>query len=335
MDSNSKDFNLNSTNIILMVWNKRKLLMWVGVIAFVVSIIASFLIKPMFKATAIVYAPITSQVSKELLTEPVHGGLTAFGEGEESEQVLQVLSSNTLRDIVIKKLNLMPLWGINPNEKYAKHKTYGIFSENIKFRPTEFSSVEVEVMDATPEMSAKIANTIVQVEDSLMLSIKAQVSQKSLLLVEDQYIQCEQELRSLEDSLSKVMSNGVINLQAQTQEFFRTYAKMVAKNDVAAIKALDKKMEPLKKYGSKYTRLIDEVDLKVKELTLLNESRRIARIEASQKIPSQFVVDWATVPDKKAYPKKSIVVILSTLSALFFAVVSLIVVDFFKRTIKE
>ncbi len=335
MESIKNDFNLNSTNLVQLVWSKRKLLIWIGAIAFVVSLIASFIITPMFKATAIIYSPISNQPSKELLTSNVQAGLTVFGKSEESEHILQVLSSNTLRDIIIKKLNLMPLWGIDPNERYAKNKTYGIFSENIKFRPTQYSSVEVEVMDANPEMSAKIANTIVNIEDSLMLAIKAQVAKKGLAIIEDQYNQCILELNCIEDSLSMVMSNGVINLQVQTQEYYRTYAKVVAKNDVVAIKALDKKMEPLKKYGSKYLRLFEEIQNKALQLKEMNESKRVIQIEASQKIPSQFVVDWASTPDKKAYPKKSIVILISTLSALFFGIFSIVIADFFQKKAKE
>lgn len=335
MNSTNNDFNLNSTNLVLLVWSKRKLLIWIGVIAFFVSLIASFLITPMFKATAIIYPPIDNQQSKELVSSNLQAGLTVFGESKETEQLLQVLSSSTLRDIVIKKLKLTSNWGIRPDDKYARHKTNGIFNENIKFRPTQYTSVEVEVMDASPEAAAKIANTIVAVEDSLMLSIKAQVAQKGLIALEEQYNQGLQELKNLEDSLSKTMSKGVIHLQSQTQEFYRAYAKAVSKNQTNAVNALDKKMEPLKKYGGKYVVLMEDIQNKSIQLTELNESMKIMRIEASQSIPSQFVVDWATVPDKKAYPKKSIVIILSTLSALFFGIFSIIAVEFFNAKIKD
>ncbi|NOU18203.1 MAG: hypothetical protein HOO91_11670 [Bacteroidales bacterium] len=334
MESTKNEFNLNSTNLIQLVLSKRKLLMWIGAIAFVVSMVASFLITPMFKATAIIYPPINNQPSKELLTSNIQAGLTVFGDSKESEQLLQVLSSSTLRDIVIKKLNLTANWGIKSDDMYARHKTYGIYNDNIKFRPTQYLSVEVEVMDASPAMSAKIANTIVAVEDSLMLAIKAQVAKKGLLVVEEQYKLGLAEMKNLEDSLTKTMSNGVIHLQSQTQEFYRAYAKAVAKNETNAILALDKKMEPLKKYGGKYVIYMEEIQNKAIQITELSNSLKTMQIEASQKIPSQFVVDWASIPDKKDYPKKSIVIILSTLSALFFGIFLIVIADFIKNVLK-
>lgn len=335
MDSTKSDFNLNSTNLVLLVWSKHKLLMWIGIVAIVVSTIASFLITPMYKATAIIYPPVDNQPSKELLTTNMQAGLTVFGESKESEQLIQVLSSSTLRDIVIKKLDLMKNWGIKSNEKFARSKVNGIYNENIKFRPTQYMSVEVEVMDASPEMSAKIANTIVTVEDSLMLAIKAQVARKGLAVMEEQYKQGLAEMKILEDSLTKTMAQGVFQVEAQTQGFFRTYAKAVASNQTEAIKALEKKLEPLKKYGGKHLRYIEEIRNKAIQVTDLNNSLKAMQIEASQSIPSQFVVDQASVPDKKAFPKKSIVIILSTLSALFFGIFLIVIVDFFKQKVKE
>lgn len=335
MQSTKSDFNFNSTNLVSLVWTNRILLLWIGVIAIVVSTIASFIITPKFKATAIIYPPIDNQASKELLTPNMQEGLTVFGESKESEQLLQVLSSSTLRDIIIKKLNLSVNWGISPSEKFARSKTYGIYNSNVKFRPTQYSSVEVEVMDSSPEMASRIANTIVAVEDSLMLAIKAQVAKKGLIAVEEQYKQGLAEMKALEDSLSSTMAKGVFNVETQSQGFFREYAKAVARNDVGAINAIDKKLEPLKKYGGKYERYMAEIRNKAIQITDLNNSLKTIQIEASQNIPSQFVVDWASVPDKKAYPKKSIIIILSTLSALFFGVFSIVIADFIKQQHKE
>ncbi len=335
MESLNNDFNLNSTNLVLLVWSKRKLLILIGIIAIVGSTIASFIITPKFKASAIIYPPIDNQVSKELLSPVLMAGLTVFGESKEMEQLLQVLSSNTLRDLVIKKLDLMAIWGVSPNEKFAKSKVNDIYNDNIRFRPTQYMSVEVEVMDPSPELSAKIANTIVTLEDSLMRSIKAQVSLKGLIVVQEQYEKSLAEMKGLEDSLASTMANGVFNVKAQTQGLFDAYGKAIANNQTEAIRALEKKMEALKRYGSKNMRYKEEILNKAIQITDLGTSVKTLQIEAAQVIPSQFVVDWASVPDKKVYPKKSIIIIISTLSALMFGIFAIVIADFFKPKTKE
>jgi len=335
MESSKSDFNLNSTNLIDLVWSKRKFLFIIGIVAIVVSTVASFMITPKFKATAIIYPPIDNQVSKELIAPSMQAGLTVFGESKEVEQMLQVLSSNTLRDIVIKKLNLMAIWGVDPNEKFAKSKVNGIYNDNIRFRPTQYMSIEVEVMEPSPELAAKIANTIVVLQDSLMRAIKSQVASKGLVVIQEQYNQALLEMKALEDSMTNTMENGVYNVEAQTKGFFDEYAKAVAANQTNAIKALEKKMESLKKFGGKNVRYKEEILNKAIQITDLNTSLKTMQIEAAQAVPSQFVVDYASVPDKKAYPKKSIIIIVSTLSALLFGIFAIVIFDFLKPRIKE
>jgi len=335
MESPKPDFNLNSTNLIDLVWSKRKLLLIIGIAAIFVSTVASFMITPKFKASAIIYPPIDNQVSKELIAPSMQAGLTVFGESKEVEQMLQVLSSNTLRDIVIKKLNLMAIWGVDPNENFAISKVNGIYNDNIRFRPTQYMSVEVEVMEPSPELAAKIANTIVVLQDSLMRAIKSQVASKGLLVIQEQYNQALLEMKALEDSMAKTMKNGVFNVEAQTKGFYDEYAKAIAANQSNAIKALEKKMEPLKKFGGKNVRYKEEILNKAIQITDLNTSLKTMQIEAAQAVPSQFVVDYASVPDKKAYPKKSIIIILSTLSALLFGIFAIVISEFLKPRFKE
>jgi uncharacterized protein involved in exopolysaccharide biosynthesis len=59
----------------------------------------------------------------------------------------------------------------------------------------------------------------------------------------------------------------------------------------------------------------------------------ILRAEAQGIIPSQFVIDWAYPADKKAKPKKLVIVVAATLSALFFSLFLFVLVDFFRRSI--
>ena len=80
---------------------------------------------------------------------------------------------------------------------------------------------------------------------------------------------------------------------------------------------------------------MEEIQNKTIQISELSKNLKTMQIEASQKIPSQFVVDWASVPDKKVYPKKSIVIILSTLSALFLGIFLIVIADFIKNVFTE
>ena len=73
-------------------------------------------------------------------------------------------------------------------------------------------------------------------------------------------------------------------------------------------------MQSLVRYEAQ---LVSELSLRYKE----------ARLEAEQNLSHRFVVEEAYPSEKKAYPRKSLIVIVSTFSALLFALVVLIIVD--------
>ncbi len=52
-----------------------------------------------------------------------------------------------------------------------------------------------------------------------------------------------------------------------------------------------------------------------------------ARLESEQNLPYKFVVESAYPPEKKAYPNKSLIVIVSTFASLLFALIVLIIID--------
>ena len=58
-----------------------------------------------------------------------------------------------------------------------------------------------------------------------------------------------------------------------------------------------------------------------------------ARLEAEQSLPYKFVVEQAYPSEKKAYPKKSYIVIVSTFASLLFALIVLIIIDNIKARV--
>ncbi|MBN1990749.1 MAG: hypothetical protein JW783_15205 [Bacteroidales bacterium] len=335
MESSQKEFSINSTHIINFLWEKRKLMFIVTAVAFVVSMAVSFLIPERFKATAVVYPARANQQSKDVFSTTLQEGLTVFGEDEEAEQLLQVLSSETLRDIIIRKHRLMENWGVDPNERYARTKVYGIYGDVVSFRPTQYQSVKVEVEDFSPQSSAAIANTIVAVADSLMREVKAQVTSKALEALELQYQVGLDEMKLLEDSLTVVMKKGVINFEGQTDRYHKAYAEALVSGNRSGAEAIAKRLADIAPYGSRYIRLNEEIERMALHLTELRENLKVLRLEASKLIPAQFVVDWASAPDKKSYPKKSIVIVVSTVASFFFLVFLLIVAEFIRKSLRR
>lgn len=335
MENTNLNMDKSMLSIAQTIWNGRKVILTVGIIAFVSSLTASLFIKNQYKTTATIFPPIANQVSKELVTENKQEGLTTFGETEEMEQFLQVLNSRTLKDRVIEKLNLQNHWEIDPTAAGSKYKTYKKFDEQIKIKPTRFQSINIEVMDRNPRWASDIANTVVEFSDSLMRSIKAQVASDALKALEKQFAQVQQELNSLQDSLADVMANGVIDPKRQGGAFYKEYLNALLKNNTSQLSVLNKEIAKFGGFGAKHIRYTSEISDLSAQLNELRKSIAVARIEAAQEIPTQFIIDQADVPDKKAYPIRSVIVITSTISAMVLTIFLLLLGEYFKQLSKN
>jgi len=333
MDKRLQDFNLNGTNLVQLVWNHRKLIIIIGIVAFVSSLVVSFIITPHYKVTAVLIPSAASQASKDVLVNSRVKGITVFAEDQELEHLLQVLSSETLRKDIVTRLNLFSNYGVDPNYKHAWYEVNRIFSSNISFSPTKYRSVKIEVLDPSPQMATRIAQTIIVVADSLMRSAKRDVARKALSVLERHYEVALAESKVMDDSLTMVMSRGVIDLPLQTKELTKGYASaLLSGNDIAA-KKIERTMANLAKDGAAFTRLKNDIQNKSIQISKIVDNLHILQVEAAGEIPSQFVIDSGITPDKKSYPKKMIIVIVSTLAAVFFSVFLLLLVDFFRKSI--
>lgn len=329
----NKDFNLNGTNLIQMVWQRKYVVIGVAVVAFITSLIISLQITPLFQSTAILIPARTTQASKDIFVPTRAYGLTVFGEDEEVEHLLQVLSSETLRRETIRKENLFSHYGINPNEKEAWFKVNTSFSNNISFSRSRYRTVRIEVLDFSPKKAAQMANTIVVIADSLMKHSKKIIAQEALEVTTKQYNEALSEYYRLSDSMSFVMSQGVLDMPNQAKELTKVYAEYLAAGNTKAASSIKNHMNQLAKYGGDFTRFFFEIENKSKQIVFMQESLHYLKLESEGAISSQFVIDWAFESDKKAKPKKAVIVIVSTLSAMFFAVFLVVFFDFIKTAL--
>ena len=75
---------------------------------------APYFITPLYKSTTIIYPTSSNSISKVLISTTYQSekDIMNIGEDEQTEQMLQVLNSNRVRDKVISRFNLMEHYDI-------------------------------------------------------------------------------------------------------------------------------------------------------------------------------------------------------------------------------
>jgi uncharacterized protein involved in exopolysaccharide biosynthesis len=297
-------------DLLIYIWKKKAVLIIVGLIAGIASIVISLMITPMFQSTVVMFPASNASVSKDLLSQNYSGrqDVHSFGEEEQAEQLLQILNSEPIRSRIIQKYDLMEHYEIKPDEKYPLTRLYEEYKSNINFRLTEFMSVEISVMDKDPEYAANIANDIAALVDTVYNAMKKERAREAFRLVENEYQEAARNLVSLRDSMERLSEQVSGSMKAGGTPG-NNLIRVISENGVLYISMMNR---------IRYeTALVTDLNLKYME----------ARLEMEQNLPHKFIVEQAYPSEKKAYPKKSLIVTVSTFASLLFALIVLIIID--------
>ena len=329
----NQDRVFDSTNLIVYLYNWRKPLMIVSLVAAVLAAIFSgpTFIKPMFESTVTVFPSTTNSLSKALLPQKFASrgqDILEFGKEEEAEQLLQILNTDEIRDSIINKYNLLEHYEIDQDGKYTITELYKTFASNISFRRTEFMSVEINVLDTDPQMAVDIANDIVRLLDKVKNRIQRERAMQGLRIIQGEYNTLKAELEGLEDSLTIIRYKGVHDYEAQSSALSEQLATALIEGAKAsAIRAIEDKLDTLAKYGGTYVSIRDELVYLKEEVVKLKTALDQAKVDVEQSLPATFRVNNAYPAEKKTYPIRWLVVALSMLGAFTLTLIAILIWD--------
>lgn len=317
-----QNYSFDSVSILGIIIKYRKPILILTIIALIVSVIVSFIIKPKFKSTVILFPATTNSISQALLTDQLSGqpkDLLEFGEEEESEQLLQILHSDIIRSKVIEKYNLMAHYNIDPESSYPLTKLNKKFEDNISFQRTKFMAVEIEVLDTDPKVAADIANTISELLNETKTAIQRDRALKGLKISEDAYLSKVNQINEIKDSLKSINMKGVFDFDEQSLALNDAYAKALVSGNQNGIKSIEKQLNNLAMYGSEFLKYSQSLEYEVESLTKMREKYERAKVDAEKEIPHIFIVNRAFPAEKKSYPIRWLIVTLSVLGTFLLS----------------
>lgn len=327
----SDNENFDSTNILLFLHTWRKPLITVTVIAVIASVFFSspWFITPKYRSTVVLYPAATSAISKALLTENPgsQNDILAFGEDEETEQMLQILHSNRIRDRIIQKYNLAGHYEIKPDARYKNTLLFDEYDNNISFRRTEFMAVKISVLDTDPQMAADIANDIADLLDSTRNEMQKKRAMQAYEIVKAQYYKLRDTIQLMEDSLTKLRELGVHDYETQSEMMNQQLAIELAKNNTEGIKRIEKKLETLARYGGPYVSIRDALVYEKKQLSMLRAKYEEAKTDAEEVLPTKFVVNSAYKAERKSYPIRWLIVLVVSVSSFLLTLMIILVFE--------
>lgn len=327
---NPANDSFDSTNILLFLYKWRKPLLWVVLLSIVGSVIVSLSITDKYRSTVIMYPAATNAISQALLTQnksAMQKSILDFGVEEETEQMLQILHSNRIRDKIIEEFGLQNHYNISPDSKYRLSKLHKRYENNISFKRTEFMAIKISVLDTDPFYAADIANRIADLLDSTKNQIQQERAQKAYEIVKRQYFNLLNEIAQMEDSLTKLREFGVNDYESQSEMLNQQLAREMAVNNIQGMKRIQEKLDILAKYGGPYVALRDQLEYEREKLSILKSKYEEARTDAEEVLPTKFVVNSAFPSERKSYPIRWLIVLTATIAAFLFTLIVILIIE--------
>lgn len=320
MEENKNLIDKERQNLLLFVWKNRKIVLYFSGASMLIATVVSFLMTPLYKSTAIVFPAATSTVS---FSEQRNAKAAAmdFGEEEQAEQLVQILSSSQIRNKIVERYDLYKHYKIDPSDANRNFKLMKAYEEHFSYTRTRYGSIEISVLDADPKLAAEMANKIVDLIDTVK---NAMVQERTLPAFEinkrkKELLELDREivLKKL-DSLGEL---GVLSLEGRTN-LFTAYIDAKSAEDRKFLRA---QIDINLKNGALFDGLEAIRDEKIIKLEKFLDSYEQAESDANTLFNHKFVVEHAVVADKKDKPKRLILILLSTIGGFMFIVFALLI----------
>lgn len=281
-----------------------RLLAGIGLLAAVASAVFSgpSFMHPRYRSQAVVY--------------PVN--ISTYSIESESDQLMQLLESNSIRDSLIARFRLVEHYGIDTSKAEGHSLMRYMFSERVKIEKTRYESVDIRVTDEDPVLARDMVQAVLDQGNQLARRLQRGKSAELLAVVRQDLARTRRGLDSVEARLDTLRrSTGLLDYDAQTEELTRGYMKALARNAGQAPKAeIAGMLKALQDHGGEFQRLALLNQELIAEYAKKQAQERQLLLDVSKELTYTNVVVHPEVSDKKVYPIRWLIVLASTTAAL-------------------
>lgn len=351
------DPNQTFVDLVRLFTSRRKFIIRNVLITMLVAVGVSLLLSNYYQATTIFYPASPDVMKPEHIFGQSNQPMEYYGTGLDLDRMLTVAQSNELVDFMVDSFNLFKRYKIDTSRKTARYKVQNAFRKLYNVEKTKLDAIELSVEDTDPVISASMANAAREKINELSTNLlKENIIELSNTL-SNTLIKKQKEIKNLNDSIDFLRNKyHIIDPEAQSEliveKLLSTETKLqrdkerlkilsslpgVRKDTVTMLRAMVAGLE------MEYKSLVDTGGNSIMNVARLNEGRNQLEILLAQQRQSKdyiasytsrlnqllsvlqgkdnslHLVAKADVPLVKSRPKRSMIVLLCGLAALFFS----------------
>jgi len=305
MESKSFDFKW----LIGVVKTNLRVFITVAVLSAIMGVIISLPIfmTPKFKSTAVVYPT----------------NIVVYADESETEQLLQFFESSSIRDSVIQKFDLYTVYEIEPDTENSRFYLLEEYRNNVRVSKTKYESVLLEVIAEDPQLAKDMADEVIR---QVNIKYDYVINERSNLIAESFQKQLTYQktvLDSLESLIARISTeNDVLDYGNQTRELVRGYVDALSRNGTAGVnKDLAKLITSTQEKGSLVRMLQNLSYMGTMQYDYLSKKYLEQKVLAEGDLTYTDIIVEPEVVDKKFWPVRWLVLVITMISALLFTLV--------------
>ncbi len=285
------------------------------------------------------------------------------GNDEEANKYIVLLSSFTTSEQVVRTFDLISHYELEESETPLLN-AIDLLAERTTFENKEEGNFIIAVEDENPELAKNIADFYVETLNKENIRISTSDATKYREFLEQRVKKSEEDIAQLKlRTIEFQQKYGVFELPEQAQQYFSILSSLTAKeietelkldllsqsvqpnsdvykNTAAELSAITSKIDEiysdsdstnlflnfseLPEIGTEYFALLLEAEIQAEIQKFLIPIYEQAKMEEAKALPIVSIVDSPRVPEIKVFPKRSLIVISSAISAFILVVLYLI-----------
>lgn len=371
-DAREREFSV--LDIFIVLAKHKKLIIWLPVVAAIASAAISFTLPNVYRANAKLLPPQQSQSGASALLSQLGGAAGALagatGLKNPNDLYIGMLRSRTVADKLIAKFDLQKVYDVETMEKAR-----AVLDGNSAIAAGKDGLISIDVEGEDKKLVAQLANGYVSELVSLTRVLAVTEASQRRVFFERQLEQSKDNLAKAEMALKGALdTHGVISVDADSRAIVETVGRLRAQISakdiqISAMKAfvttsnpeykraqeelislraelsklengrpalaVDGGGDPGKQVGLENIKILRDVKYYQMLYELLAKQYEAARLDEAKDTAMIQVLDPAVEPERKFKPKRSILILLSTILAFIAAVAFAFIAEARKKILAD
>jgi uncharacterized protein involved in exopolysaccharide biosynthesis len=300
---------------LLIKWKVHFLIITVATIVATCVFSSSFFIPPKYKSFALIYP----------------SNIISYSSETPSEQLLQLLESGDIRNNVISKFKLAEHYKIDTSQESGYSDLIKAFESNVEVKRTQFNSIEIKVFDTDPQLACKMVSEIINSLNAKARSLQREKTKEVVVIFKNIMENKKHQVDSIDGILQGLrVKYQLLDYEIQTKEVTRGYLNALNSGARNNMKDIDVMMRNLEEKGGEYYKTKQTLDIVLKSYNTAKLDYDQALSDLNKELTYTNIISKPFPADKKSYPIRWLIVVISTISLNLFLFFIIIVIDTLK-----